>query len=77
MNKTHVSVAGAGAGFLAIGISLFFPKLGLNADQMAFIVGALPATAMGALAGLEVVFPKLVPVVNAVEAGAETPAKVS
>lgn len=66
VNKTHIASTGVGAGFLALGINLFFPNLHLTPDQMAYLVGVLPSVAMGLLAGAEVVWPKLVPVVSAV-----------
>jgi hypothetical protein len=70
MNKVHVTSAGVGASFLALGLNLFFPKLNLSADQMAFIVGVVPGVVMTAIKVIEVVFPKSKAVIDAVTADA-------
>ena len=72
MNKLHVTSAGVGASFLALGINLFFPKLNLTPDQMAFIVGVVPGVVMAAVKVLEVVFPKTSAVFGAIEAAEKT-----
>jgi hypothetical protein len=70
VNKTHIAGSGVGAGFIALGINIFFPHANLTPDQMAFLVGVLPSAAMGSIAALEVVFPKTKAVFEAAASGA-------
>ncbi len=67
VNKTHVASTGVSSGFLALGINLFFPRLHLSPDQMAYIVGLLPAMAMGFVAAIETAWPHSAPVISAAE----------